>query len=127
MAVTLGRVGRYGAVTPLVAAALLVLTLGGCSNRVMDAGLLGAITGDGPPPDAPSPVRGISEEGKAYPNLGTVPDRPADLPTAEQRARNLDDLEQDRERARAAAKTLEERYKPVPVPPKPALTPGKRG
>lgn len=105
-------------------AALLVLA--GCSDRALDSGVVGSVFGGGPPPDAPSPVRGMSGEKTTYPNLGTVPARPTDVPTAEQRQKDLTALEQERARARRTARELEEKYKPVPVPPKPKAA-GKSG
>lgn len=96
-----------------------LLALGGCGDRVLDTGLVGSVFGGDPPPDAPSPVRGMSGENRTYPNLATVPPRPTDVPSVEQRQKDMTALEQERAQARAAAKELDERYKPVPVPPKP--------
>ena len=119
-----GLSGRALAVGGGLAALLL---LGGCSNRVLDNGLVGSVFGGGPPPDAPTPIRGMTGESTGYPNLATVPPRPTDVPTPEQRAKDLKALEQERAQARSTARTLEEKYKPLPVPPKPAVTPGKPG
>ena len=99
-----------------------MLALAGCSDRTLDTGVVGAVFGGGPPPDAPSPVRGMSGEKTTYPNLATVPPRPTDVPTPEQRQKDLTALEQERAQAHRAAKELEEKYKPVPVPPKPKAT-----
>ncbi|WP_431855277.1 hypothetical protein [Azospirillum sp.] len=96
-----------------------LLALGGCGDRVLDTGLVGSVFGGGPPPDAPTPIRGMSGENKTFPNLATVPPRPTDVPSLEQRQKDMTALEQERAQARAAAKELEEKYKPVPVPPKP--------
>lgn len=112
---------------PVVAAALLVLALAGCGDRVYDTGLVGAFTGGGPAPDAPSPVRGLTGEKETYPNLATVPPRPRDVPTTAQRAGDVTALEQERNRSRAAAKALEDAYKPLAVPPKPRVSAGRDG
>jgi hypothetical protein len=109
----------------LVTVALLALS--GCSNRTLDTGVVGSVFGDGLPPDAPTPVRGLSGEKKTYPNLATVPARPTDVPTVAQREKDVTALEQERAQARSTAKALEDKYKPVAVPPKPKVTPGKSG
>lgn len=109
----------------LVAVALLALS--GCGNRVLDAGVIGSVTGDGPPPDAPTPVRGLSGEKTTYPNLATVPARPTDVPSVAQREKDVTALEQERAQARATAKALEDKYKPTTIPPAPKVTPGKSG
>lgn len=123
MAIRKGYRGWSGAA--VVMAALVALS--GCSNRVLDAGLIDSVTGSGPPPDAPTPVRGLSGEKTTYPNLATVPGRPTDVPSVAQREKDVTALEQERAQARATAKALEDKYKPVAVPPKPKVTPGKSG
>jgi len=112
------RVGKGLAVIGGLAA----LLLSGCSDRTLDTGVIGSVFGGGPPPDAPSPVRGMSGEKTSYPNLASVPPRPTDVPTPEQRAKDVQALEQERAQARSTAKALEEKYKPVPVPPKPKVS-----
>jgi len=112
---------------PAVAAAAALLALAGCSDRTLDTGVIGSVFGGGPPPDAPSPVRGMSGEKTTYPNLATVPGRPTDVPPVAQREKDITALEQERAQARSTAKALEDKYKPVPVPPKPKVTPGKGG
>jgi hypothetical protein len=97
----------------------VLLALAGCSDRTLDTGVVGSVFGGGPPPDAPSPIRTMSGERTDYPNLATVPPRPTDVPTLEQRQKDMTALEQERASARSTAKALEEKYKPVPVPPKP--------
>lgn len=123
MAKSKGFRGWSGAA--LVAAA--VLALPGCSDRVLDTGLFGSVLGGGPPPDAPSPVRGLSGANTSYPNLATVPARPTDVPTVAQREKDMTALEQERAQARATAKALEDKYKPITIPPKARATPGKSG
>ncbi len=107
--------------------AATLLALAGCSDRVLDTGLVGAVTGEGAPPDAPSPVRGMSGEKTSYPNLATVPGRPTDVPSVAQRQKDIATLEQERAQARGTARALEEKYKPVAVPPPARVTPGKSG
>jgi len=125
MTVAKGWIGRGGAALSVVAATLLALTLTGCGDRVLDAGLVGSVFGGGPPPDAPTPVRGMSGENRTFPNLATVPGRPTDVPTVAQRQQDIATLEQDRAQARAAGQALDDLVKPLPIPAKPDLTPGK--
>lgn len=96
-----------------------LLALAGCGDRVLDTGLVGAVFGGGPPPDAPTPIRGMTGEKTSYPNLATVPPRPTDITTQQQVDKDLSALEKERAQARAAAKELEEKYKPLPMPPAP--------
>jgi len=110
-----------------VAMACGLLVLAGCSDRTLDTGLIGAVTGDNPPPSAPSPIRAMSGEKAEYPNLATVPPRPTDLSTEAQREARMKSLEQDRTRSLARKKALEDQYKPLSAPPKPKITPGKQG
>ncbi|HEY0832422.1 MAG TPA: hypothetical protein VGE72_00825 [Azospirillum sp.] len=117
--------GRCGAIS--VAAMLGALLLAGCSERTLDTGLVGAFTGDNPPPGAPSPIRPMSGEKTDYPNLATVPPRPTDLSTEQQRQAQMKSLEQDRSALRARKKALEDQYKPLTAPPKPKVTPGRQG
>ncbi|WP_448189674.1 hypothetical protein [Azospirillum sp. sgz301742] len=125
---TIGR-GRIGARGGWGGAALVaaLLALSGCSNRVTDAGVINSVFGGGPPPDAPTPIRGLSGEKATYPNLATVPGRPTDVPTVAQREKDVTTLEQERAQSRATAKELEEKYKPMTIPPPPKVTPGKSG
>ncbi|WP_286192400.1 hypothetical protein [Roseomonas genomospecies 6] len=99
---------------------LVVLALSACSDRVLDTGLVGAVTGRDVPSDE-SPVRGLSGQNREYPNLGTVPPRPTDLRTETQRQQDLDRLSQDREAAKMLLPT------PMEAPPPPVITPGKPG
>ena len=59
-----------------------------------------------PPPPLPEPPERFAPENlpatpSTYPSLGGVPDRPADLPTPEERALLREQLERDREALRA--------------------------
>lgn len=117
----------WGRTVSAVAAACGLLLLAGCSERTLDTGLVGSVTGDNPPPSAPSPIRTMSGEKAEYPNLATVPARPTDLSTEKQRAAQMKSLEQDRTRSLARKKALEDQYKPLEAPPKPKITPGKAG
>ncbi len=99
---------------------LVVLALTACSDRVLDTGLIGAVTGRDVPSDE-SPVRGLSGQNREYPNLGTVPPRPTDLRTEAERRQDLDRLAQDREAAKKMLPT------PMEAPPPPNITPGKPG
>ncbi len=122
-----GWIGRNNAMPALAVAALLVSTLCGCSNRVYDAGLTDALFGGGPPPDAPTPVRGLSGEAKSYPNVANVPGRPKDIPTMAQRQHDIAILQQERTQAEIVAKELGDipMPQPLPVPAEPQITPGK--
>lgn len=97
----------------------VLLALAGCGDRMLDTGLAGAVFGGGPPPDAPTPIRGMTGNNTNYPNLATVPPRPTDITTQQQVDKDLSALEKERAQARAAAKELEDKYKPLPMPPKP--------
>ena len=100
----------------------VALSLTACSERVLDTGVIGSITGEpSPVSDNPSPIRGLSGENKEYPNLATVPPRPTDIRTEAQRQQDLDRLAKDREAAKKRLPT------PAAVPPKPNATPGKAG
>ncbi len=115
------KTGRFApALSVLVVSIPVVLALSACSDRVLDTGLIGAVTGRDVPGDE-SPVRGLSGQNREYPNLGTVPPRPTDLRTETQRQQDLDRLSQDREAAKKMLPT------PMEVPPPPAITPGKPG
>ena len=101
---------------------LVALSLTACSDRVLDTGVIGSITGaPSPLSDNPSPIRGLSGENKAYPNLASVPPRPTDLRTQAQRQKDLDRLAQDRDSAKQRLPT------PAAVPPKPDIVPGQEG
>ncbi|MBP2291200.1 hypothetical protein [Azospirillum rugosum] len=109
----------------LGAAALVALALPACSDRVLDTGLFGAVTGaDAPVKDDTTLIRGLKGENREYPNLGTVPPRPTDLRTEAQRQEELDKLAEDRA---SAKKMLPNPALPTPadVPPAPDITPGK--
>ncbi|AIB11893.1 hypothetical protein ABAZ39_07745 [Azospirillum argentinense] len=112
-----GVVAKAGRLGPALSV-LVVLALPACSDRVLDTGLVGAVTGRDVPSQE-SPVRGMSGQSREYPNLGTVPPRPTDLRTEAQRQQDLDRLAQDR----AAAKTM--LPTPMDVPPPPDITPGQ--
>ncbi|KAA0678680.1 hypothetical protein [Azospirillum brasilense] len=112
-----GVVAKAGRLGPALSV-LVVLGLSACSDRVLDTGLLGAVTGRDVPSQE-SPVRGMSGEAREYPNLGTVPPRPTDLRTEAQRQEDLDRLAQDREAARNMLPT------PMDAPPPPNITPGQ--
>jgi len=100
----------------------VALSLAACSERVLDTGVVGSITGEpSPVSDNPSPIRGLSGENKEYPNLATVPPRPTDLRTQAERQQDLDRLAKDRDEAKKRLPT------PAAVPPKPDITPGKPG
>jgi len=110
-------VAKAGRLGPALSV-LVVLALPACSDRVLDTGLVGAVTGRDVPSDD-SPVRGMSGQNREYPNLGTVPPRPTDLRTEAQRKQDLDRLAQDRETAKKMLPT------PMEAPPPPDITPGK--
>lgn len=115
----MGRLARLGA------AALVALALPACSDRVLDTGLLGAVTGaDAPVKDDTTLIRGLKGENREYPNLGSVPPRPTDFRTEAERQKELDKLAEDRA---SAKKMLPDPAIPTPadVPPAPDITPGK--
>lgn len=119
-----GRVAcRFGA-----AVAVLVV-LSGCSDRMLDAGAFSYVIGNGPPPDEPTPIRSMTGVETAYPNLSTVPPRPTDIPSLEQRQSDMQALERSRAANRNAAQTVREDprlpVEPLPVPPPPKVTPGR--
>lgn len=114
------------------AAVFLPLALAACSDRALDRGLFGSLTG-GPSPvsDNPSPIRAMSGTNPDYPTLGTVPPRPTDISTEAQRQTQMDRLASDRAigqryhsevLSQPAPETLPT---PIPMPPKPNLTPGR--
>ncbi|WP_233474489.1 hypothetical protein [Azospirillum agricola] len=110
----------------------MVLGVAACSERALDTGLLGSVTGEpSPVSDNPSPIRAMTGERTDYPNLGTVPPRPTDLTTEAQRQTEMDRLAKDREasRQRKAATEAIPMPEPLPtpmsVPPKPNLQPGR--
>lgn len=121
----------------VIPAFFLALGLGGCSDRALDTGLMGSLTGEpSPVSDNPSPIRGLSGENTSYPNLASVPPRPTGLTTEEQRQTKMDGLAKDRSKAkktqadalaRPSPATLPANKlpKPAAVPAKPTLTPGK--
>ncbi|KAA0579075.1 hypothetical protein FZ983_17290 [Azospirillum sp. B21] len=129
--------GRGIAVTARVFGTLIfvmpmVFGLSACSDRALDTGLLGAVTGQpSPVSDNTSPIRGMSGERTEYPNLGTVPPRPTDLTTEAQRQEAMDRLAQDRAASRRTKEQTEAIQVPEPlptpmaVPPRPDLRPGR--
>ncbi len=106
------------------AAVGMALALSACSDRMLDTGLFGSITGQpSPVSDNPSPVRGLSGANTEYPNLGGVPPRPTDIRSEAERQSDLDRLVRDREEARKRLPT------PAAVPPPSAVAqpPGRGG
>ena len=74
------------------------------SLLLLGQSVLGACTTE-TPERATNPIfddRPRPADSQAYPNLSTVPPRPQDLPSPEERARIRDDLEQDRLRLHEA-------------------------
>jgi hypothetical protein len=103
---------------------LATTLLGGCSNRMIDHGPMSIFSSQPMPGDSPSPVRSLSNGPAAYPNLASVPPRPTDFSTPEQRLQDLESLSGDR----AAAHDLQRAAgipTPAEVPPAPELIPGK--
>lgn len=112
----------------LIVAMPMVFGLSACSDRALDTGLLGAVTGEpSPVSDNSSPIRGMTGERTDYPNLGTVPPRPTDLSTEAQRQQAMDRLAEDRAASRRTREQTEaiQMPEPLPVPPKPDLRPGR--
>ncbi|CAO3409361.1 hypothetical protein [Azospirillum largimobile] len=116
----------------LIVATPLVFGLSACSERTLDTGLLGAVTGQpSPVSDNTSPIRGMTGERTEYPNLGTVPPRPTDLTTEAERQQAMDRLAQDRAASRRTKEQTEAIPMPEPlptpmaVPPRPDLRPGR--
>lgn len=110
----------------------MIFGLSACSDRALDTGLLGAVTGQpSPVSDNTSPIRGMTGERTEYPNLGTVPPRPTDLSTEAQRQEAMDRLAQDRAASRRTKEQTEAIQVPEPlptpmaVPPRPDLRPGR--
>lgn len=113
--------------------AVLAAVLAGCSDAVLDVGpakyLYQQTVGETPPAAPPSPVRGLSPQPGAYPNLASVPPRPDDAPTPAQVAAELQGLAQARADNRLAADVLSDRsvgLAPLAVPPPPGLAPAPR-
>ncbi|PWC31297.1 hypothetical protein [Azospirillum sp. TSO35-2] len=124
-------VGAAIVFVPMILAPLVV-GLSACSDRVLDTGLYGAVTGaDSPVNEAASPIRAMTGERTGYPNLGTVPPRPTNLTTEAQREQAMDRLAQDRAASRRTKTETEAIPMPEPlptpmaVPPKPNLQPGR--
>ncbi|CAO3434124.1 hypothetical protein [Azospirillum endophyticum] len=116
----------------LIVAIPMVLGLSACSDRMLDTGPLGYVTGEpSPVSDNSSPIRSMTGERDDYPNLGTVPPRPTDLTTEAQRQQDMDRLAQDRAASRRTREQTEAIQVPAPlptpmaVPPKPDLRPGR--
>lgn len=104
--------------------------LAGCSDAMLDVGpakyLYQQTVGETPAAAPPSPVRGLSPDPGAYPNLASVPPRPDDAPTPAQVAAELRGLAQARADNRSAGDALSGRsagLAPLAVPPPPNLTP----
>ena len=119
---------RPNAPTITVVALALAASLAGCGDRMLDSGPINYVFGGGPPEDAASPVRGLSNETRPYPNLGTVPPRPKDVPTQAQIDADMKRLSQARGRNRAAGDALKAvpgAPAPLEAPPPPNLTPGR--
>jgi hypothetical protein len=119
-----GTGGERSAFAPcgIVCLALAVSLLGGCSDRVLDHGLLGSLSDA--PGDGPSPIRRMGESGAGFPNLASVPPRPKDFSTSAERRKDLDSLTRDRSRAQDLQKAAGIVPAPLDVPPPPKLTPG---
>jgi hypothetical protein len=124
------RQPRRGAAAAL-AAALAVLALPGCSDRMLDTGTFGYVLGGGPPPDEPSLIRPMTGENKEYPNLSTVPPRPTDIRPLAERQADVERLQRIREQNRGTARTVREDprlpVQPMAVPPPAVVTPGQPG
>ena len=123
-----GIVAAGRAVGALIVAMPMVFGLSACSDRALDTGLLGAVTGaPSPVSDNSSPIRNMTGERTDYPNLGTVPPRPTDLTTEAQRQQAMDRLAEDRAASRRTREQTEaiQMPEPLPIPPKPNLQPGK--
>lgn len=114
-----------------LAVALAAGPLAGCSDRMLDAGPIGYVTGDAPPPDEPGLIRPMTGENREYPNLGTVPPRPTDIRSLTERQADIESLRRVRERNRDAAQTVREDprlpVQPMAVPPPAVITPGQSG
>jgi hypothetical protein len=111
----------------LFALAVAAVAVSGCGDRMLDAGPVNYVFGGAPPPDAASPVRGLSETPRPYPNLGSVPGRPTDVQTAQQtdaEMKRLAKARSDNRDAAAALKAIPGGPAPLAVPPPPKLTPG---
>ncbi|WP_372399681.1 hypothetical protein ABMY26_29180 [Azospirillum sp. HJ39] len=123
--------GRRAFIAAIVAVPL-VFGLSACSERMLDTGLFGAVTGaEQPVSDNKSPIRNMTGERTGYPNLGTVPPRPTDLTTEAQRQQAMDGLARDRAASRRTKEQTEAIPMPEPlptpmaVPPRPNLQPGR--
>lgn len=123
-----GTARRWGLAAALVGVVAGPM-LAGCSDRMLDTGAFGYVTGDGPPPDAPTTIRPMTGEKQTYPNLATVPPRPTDVPTLQQREQDIEMLQRTRNANQDRARTVREDdrlpVQPVPVPPPADITPGK--
>lgn len=123
---------NHGAVqrglTALIVVTPMIFGLAGCSDKALDTGLLGSVTGaESPVSDNPSPIRAMTGEREDYPTLGTVPPRPTNLTTEAQRQRRMDRLANDRKASRQRKAETEAIPMPEPlaVPPKPNIQPGR--
>ncbi len=112
----------------LAVAVPAILGLPACSERALDTGLLGSVTGEPSPVGDRSPqIRAMTGERTDYPNLASVPPRPTGLSTEAQRQTQMDKLAEDRSRSRKrkAATEAIPMPTPLPVPPPPNLKAGK--
>ncbi len=110
-----------------LALGLAALAMGGCSDRVLDVGLVETVMGKEAPQFGPTPIRSMSGEITEYPNLGSVPERPTDIPSPEAIQAEIRALEEQRAANRAAAEALARNPalpRPAAVPPTPDLRPG---
>lgn len=106
-----------------LALALGSLAAAGCSDRVLDTGLvsLDYLTGNDPGAEAaaelpPSPIRRMTGDSRTWPNLATVPPRPTGVPTPAARRQAMDKLEQDRTDANGLREALDTMGVPPPLP-----------
>lgn len=111
--------------TRRIALAALLLLLGACADSpVLD--LLGGGAGLPGPGEPPGPIRraaGAAQQVEGWPNLASVPPRPAGVRTPAQRQALIDSLAIERARTRAAGAALDARAVPLPpVPEIPALS-----
>lgn len=123
--------GDFRRVPALAGGALLAAMAGlaGCTDRMLDTGPMNYLIGGGPPPDTPTLIRPMTGENRTYGNLATVPPRPTDIPTLQQREADMKALETSRSTNREAADALRGDARvpvtPVPVPPPADVVPGR--
>lgn len=130
------RQARIRLARAVVGVALLAVPggLAGCNDRMLDTGPMNYVFGGGPPPDTPTLIRPMTGENRTYGNLATVPPRPTDIPSLQQREADMRALETSRSTNREAADTLRGDPRvpiapapvtPVPVPPPADVVPGR--